>query len=63
MECRYLPRETLLHLRSADLEWRTRVHFYTAHDLALAGNRQRFQTLSRKDGWARERHTDRNQTD
>jgi hypothetical protein len=63
MQRRYLARQALRHLRSGNLERWPRVHFYPAHDLALAGNRQRFQTLSRKDGWARERHTDRNQTD
>jgi len=59
----YLARQALRHLRSTDLERRPSVHVDPAHDLALAGNRQRFQTLSRKEMWACERPTDRNQTD
>jgi hypothetical protein len=55
--------QALRHFRSANLERRPRVHFYPAHNLALAGNRQRFQTLTRNDRWTRERHTERNQTD
>src|SRR5205814_10503264 len=57
-----LSRESLLYLRPADLEWWTRVHFYAAHDLALAGNGQRFQTLSRKHNWASDRQPN-HQTD
>ena len=57
-----LPRESLLQLRPANLEWRTRVYFYAAHDLALAGNGQRFQTLSRKHNGASDRQPN-HQTD
>ena len=46
--CGNAPGETLLHLRSRYLERRTRVHFDAADYLALAGNGQRFHTLSRK---------------
>jgi hypothetical protein len=47
MQCRYLSREALLHFGAANLERRARMNFYAAHDLALACNGQRFQTLSR----------------
>jgi hypothetical protein len=62
MQCRHLSRDALLDLRAADLEWRTRVDFYTAHNLALAGNGQRFQTLSRNHNWASDRQPN-HQTD
>jgi len=63
MQRRYPLREALRRSRSTNLERRPRMHFYAADNLALAGNRQRFQTLTRKQGWTRERHTHRNQND